>query len=77
MKESLSFDEQDDRIVGLLDRIRHINETIAYHQFFADKDLLAIREFSDRRDHYVKELAELLEGVGVIVQLPTDRQQAA
>ncbi|MVM39900.1 hypothetical protein GO730_23625 [Spirosoma sp. HMF3257] len=77
MKESLSFDEQDDRIVGLLDRIRHLNETIVYHQSFANKDLVAIREFSDRRDQYVKQLAELLEDVGVIVQLPTDRQQAA
>ena len=77
MKESLSAEEQDDRIVGLVDRIRHINEVIAYHQTFSDEDLFAIREFSERRNLYLIELAELLENVGIIVQLPSDRPQAA
>ncbi|GAB2599315.1 hypothetical protein [Spirosoma areae] len=77
MKESLTSEEQDDRIAGLVDRIRHINETLAYHQSFPKKDLVEIREFSDRRNQYIKELAELLKDVGVIVQLPTDQQQAA
>ena len=62
------------RCVELIDRT---NDALAFHSQFDEPDVLAISQYTELRDRYITELAELLQEVGVTVQLPTTGSRQA
>ncbi len=60
-----------------VEMIQRMNAAIDRHRAYKNPDRLAIDQFTELRERYVAELAELLQPIGVVVQLPTDQRQAA
>lgn len=69
-------DERAALVARLLDLIERTNAAIDRHTNQEKPDRLAIRQYTELRDEYVREFADLVQPVGVIVQLPPTRQAA-
>ena len=69
-------DERAATVSRLLDLIERTNAAIDRHTRQPQPNLLAIRQYTELRDEYVREFADLVQPVGVIVQLPPTRQAA-
>lgn len=67
-------DERAALVARLLDLIERTNAAIDRHTNQGKPDRLAIRQYTELRDEYVQEFADLVQPVGVIVQLPPTRQ---
>ena len=69
-------DERAAMVARLLDLIERTNATVDRHTNQEKPDRLAIRQYTELRDDYVREFAELVQPIGVVVQLPPARQAA-
>ncbi|MCX6213245.1 hypothetical protein [Spirosoma sp.] len=61
----------DDRaalVARLLDLIEHTNAAIDRHTNQEQPDKLAIRQYTELRDEYVQEFADLVQPIGLIIQ---------
>ena len=63
-------------VARLLDLIERTNAAIDRHTNQEQPDRLAIRQYTELRDEYLREFASLVQPIGVIVQLPPTRQVA-
>ena len=63
-------------VARLLDLIERTNAAIDRHTNQEKPDRLAIRQYTELRDEYVREFADLVQPIGLIVQLPPTRQAA-
>lgn len=69
-------DERAAMVARLLDLIERTNAALDRHTNQEKPDRLAIRQYTELRDEYVREFANLVQPIGVIVQLPPTRQAA-
>lgn len=69
-------DERAAVVSRLLDLMERTNAAIDRHTHQPQPDRLAIRQYTDLRDEYLREFADLVKPVGVVVQLPLTRQAA-
>ncbi|GAB3689160.1 hypothetical protein GCM10027592_05160 [Spirosoma flavus] len=69
-------DERAAMVARLLDLIERTNTAIERHTAQERPDQLAIRQYTELRDEYVKEFADLVQPIGLVVQVPPTRQAA-
>ena len=69
-------DERAAMVARLLDLIERTNAAVDRHTNQEKPDRLAIRQYTELRDEYLREFADLVKPVGVVVQLPPTRQAA-
>ena len=69
-------DQRAAMVSRLLDLIERSNAAIDRHTSQPKPDRLAIRQYTELRDEYLREFADLVQPVGVIVQLPPTQQAA-
>ena len=69
-------DERATMVARLLDLIERTNAAVDRHTNQEKPDRLAIRQYTELRDEYVREFADLVQPIGVIVQLPPTHQAA-
>lgn len=72
----VNADERAIMVTRLLDLIERTNAAIDRHTHQENPDQLAIRQYTELRDEYVKEFADLVQPIGLVVQLPPTRQAA-
>jgi len=63
-------------VARLLDLIERTNAAVDRHTNQEKPDRLAIRQYTELRDEYVREFVDLVQPIGVVVQLPPTRQAA-
>jgi hypothetical protein len=77
---TMSGQERDELLGGLLDAIEHINERLSFRHSLPEPDSFSIGEFNDLRNRYIEQLAMLLQRYGVDVKplpvLPSHPQAA-
>ncbi len=73
---SPNTDERAAAVARLLDLIERTNAAVDRHTNQEKPDRLAIRQYTELRDDYVREFADLVQPIGVVVQLPTTHQAA-
>lgn len=73
---SPNADERAAMVARLLDLIERTNAAVDRHKNQEKPDRLAIRQYTELRDEYVREFADLVKPVGVVVQLPPTHQAA-
>ena len=61
--------ERATTIARLLDLLERTNAAIDRHRAQDKPDQLAIRQYTELRDEYVKEFSDLLRPIGLIVQV--------
>ncbi|ADB41833.1 hypothetical protein [Spirosoma linguale] len=69
-------DERAVMVVRLLDLIERTNAAIDRHTNQDKPDQLAVRQYTELRDEYVQEFADLVQPIGLVVQGPPARQAA-
>ena len=69
-------DERAAMVARLLDLIERTNAAVDRHISQENPDQLAIRQYTDLRNEYVQEFADLVQPIGLVVQLPPTRQAA-
>lgn len=69
-------DERAAMVARLLDLIERTNAAIDRHTNQDKPDQLAIRQYTELRDEYVQEFADLVQPIGLVVQVPPARQAA-
>lgn len=69
-------DERAAMVARLLDLIERTNAAIDRHTNQQQPDQLAIRQYTELRDEYVQEFADLVQPIGLVVQVPPTRQAA-
>jgi len=69
-------DERAAMVARLLDLIERTNAAIERHMSHEKPDQLAIKQYTELRDEYVQEFADLVQPIGLIVQVPPTRQAA-
>ena len=67
-------DERTAMVARLLDLIERTNAAVDRHTNQEKPDRLAIRQYTELRDEYLREFAGLLQPIGIVIQLPPTRQ---
>lgn len=64
----LAPDERAEMVSRCVELIEQTNNALAFHRQFAEPDLLAIEQYTELRQRYISELADLLQAIGVNVR---------